>query len=371
MSKNVSSLPFTEIVERAIELGRVREEVRGKVRGIVNDIYVRDIPQKEDWSFLIARTSLTTIVSINSGSVSIQPGSSILTFSSDVATGSAMTGRKIKLSGNDYVYDIVSMSGSTGLVIGPAFGGRETLTSVSYDLFQTTYSLAADFDRFPKNGGLHRFSGGGKQVIPEKGYDYYLSNFSSTPNESVQFCIMFGQDTAGNRRVELSPPPKYEAPIEYDYVTRLNPLRETTAGLIGSIGASGTAVTGDSNTLFTEARTGDYFRINAFGQGANSEWYPILSITNRSTMTLATAFGLSGATSAGYTISSAPQIPTPIQPAILYGTVAQVAADQDDPMAVAYLQKYAQVLSDGKRVYKTRLYQQDIATIAEDYRYRY
>ena len=370
MAKNISHIPFTEVVERSIELGRVREEVRGKVRGIVNDIYVRDIPQKEDWSFLISRTSLTTIVSFNSGSVTIQPGSSILTFSSDVTTTSAMTGRKIHLSGNDYVYDIVSMSGATGLVIGPAFTGDETLTGTTYDIFQTTYSLSSNFDRFPKNGGLHRFSGGGKQAIPEKGYDYYLSNFSSTPNDTTQFCILFGIDTAGNQRIELSPAAKSQFSLEYDYISRLRPLRETTAGLIGSVSASGTSVVGDSNTRFTEATTGDWFRINAFGQGANSEWYQILAIANNSTMTLALAFGLSGATSAGYTISSAMQYPPPIQPAVLYGTIAQIAADQDDPMAVAYNVKYAQVLSDGKRVYKSRMYQQDIATIAEDYQYR-
>lgn len=370
MSKNISELPYTEIVERAIELGRIREEVRGKVRGLVNDLYVRDIPQKEDWSFLFARSSLTTIVSFNSGNATIQPGSSIVTFSSDVTTTSSMTGRKIKFSGNDYVYDVVSMSGNTGLVIGPSFGGQDVLSSVSYDIFQTTYPLSLDFDRFPKNGGLHRFSGGGKQVIPEKGYDYYLSNFSSVPNDTQTFCIIFGADTAGNRQVELQPPPKSQTSIEYDYVKRLNPLRETTAGS-ATVSAQGTTVTGHENSLFTEARTGDYFRINAFGKSANSEWFKIIAIPNNTTLTLALAFGLSGATSAGYTISSVPQFPSAIQPALLYGAIAQIDADQDDPMATIYFQKYAQVLSDGKRVYKSRLYQQDIATIAEDYRYRY
>ena len=111
--------------------------------------------------------------------------------------------------------------------------------------------------------------------------------------------------------------------------------------------------------------------MDAFGRSDNSEWYRISTITNDSTMTIATAFGLSGATSAGYTISAVPQMPTSIHPAILYGTIGQVNADQDDPMAMSYIQKYAQVLSDGKRVYKSRMYQQDISTIAEDYRYRY
>lgn len=370
MSKNISELPFTEIVERAIELGRVREEVRGKVRGIVNDIYVRDIPQKEDWSFLVGRSTITLDAEYNTGSVSATTGGTTATFSSSVTMESGFTGRRLKVSGNDYVYD-VTFQHTTAMTITPPFSGTANATSQSYSLFRTSYPLASDFDRFPKNGGLHQFLSGSKKVIPEKGYDYYTSNFSSTPTDNPDFCIMFGTDTANNRLLEIVPPGKNAISLEYDYIKKLNPLRETTAGLIGSVGASGTSVVGDANTLFTEARTGDYFRINAFGQGANSEWYRIISITNRSTLTLATAFGLTGATSAGYTITSAPQIPSSIQPALLYGTIAQVNADQDDPMAQAYSQKYAQVLSDGKRVYKTRMYQQDISTIAEDYRYRY
>jgi len=370
MSKNIGDLPFTEVVERAVELGRVREEVRGKVRGIVNDVYVRDIPQKEDWSFLISRSTITLDAEYSTGNVSATTGGTTATFDSTVTMESAFTGRRLKISGNDYVYD-VTFQGTTGLTISPPFSGTENATSVSYSLFRTSYPLATDFDRFPKNGGLHQFIGGKKNIIPEKGYDHYTANFSSTPTDNPQFCIMFGTDTAGNRLVEIVPPGKNAVSLEYDYIHRLNPLRETTAGLIGSVSASGTSVTGDSNTLFTEARTGDYFRIDAFGKGANSEWYKIISITNRSTMTLATTFGLSGATSAGYTICSAPQIPTAIQPALLYGTLAQLNVDQDDPMAIVYAQKYAQVLTDGKRVYKTRIYQQDIATIAEDYRYRY
>jgi len=370
MAKNISDIPFTEIVERAIELGRVREEVRGKVRGIVNDIYVRDIPQKEDWSFLISRSTITANAEYSTGNATATTGGTTVTFDSTATMESSFTGRRIKISGNDYVYD-VTFQHTTALTISPPLSGTENVSGVSYSLFRSTYPLASDFDRFPKNGGLHKFSGGSKSVIPEKGYDYYTANFSSTPTDNPEFCIMFGTDTANNRLVEVVPPLKSAISLEYDYIHKLNPLRETTAGFIGSVSASGTAVTGDSNTLFTEARTGDYFRINAFGQGANSEWYRIISITNRSTMTLATAFGLSGATSAGYTICSAPQIPTAIQPALLYGTIAQVGADQNDPMAIVYNTKYAQVLSDGKRVYKSRLYQQDIATIAEDFRYRY
>jgi len=140
--------------------------------------------------------------------------------------------------------------------------------------------------------------------------------------------------------------------------------------MVQNISASGTTVTGDINTLFSQANTGDYFRINAFGVSGDSEWYRIISISGNSGLTLQTAFGLSGATSASYTICSAPQMPAKMHPAILYGSLLQLSADQDDPMTQAYNLKLAEVLSDGKRLYKTRIYNQQIHNMGEEYLYR-
>ena len=60
MSKNTSFIPYTEIVERVMSLGRVNPNAVEKVRGIVQDIYTRDIPTKWDWNFLYASSSITT-----------------------------------------------------------------------------------------------------------------------------------------------------------------------------------------------------------------------------------------------------------------------------------------------------------------------
>lgn len=370
MAKNVDVIPFTEIVERAAEIARIREDVSKKIRGIVNDVYVRDITRKEDWSFLIARSTLTFFSEYVTGTVSANTAGTALTFSSDVAIDSSMVGRQIKINQNDYVYSFAGMNGTTGGTISPPLSGTQNITSQTYSIFQPVYPLAADFDRFPKNGGLHTFFGGKKNVIPEKGYDYYLENYSPTTSDNPQLCRLVGTDTANRRLLEINPPPKSALSAEYDYLKTLRPMRETTAGMIGSISASGTAVTGDNNTHFTEANTGDYLRIDAFGTGADSEWYRIIAISGNSGLTLATAFGLSAATSANYTICSAPDIPTMIHPAILYGTITQLVTDQDDPMAPGYKQEYANVLSDGKRIYKTRFYREDIDSVATDYNYR-
>ena len=370
MSKNIREIPLTEMVERIHELARIREEVSKKVRGVVNDIYVRDIPRKEDWSFLIATSSLTFIQEYTTGNATINTSGSTVTFSSTVTVDSTMIGRKIKFASNDYVYNVSGLSSSTGITISPPLSGTQNISGQSYSMFQPIYALAGDFERFPKNGGLHIFQGGQKKTVMEQSYQHYVDNFIPSANDNTDFCRLVGNDTAGNRLIEVVPPPKNALSAEYDYYRQVYPMRETTSGLIGNISASGTSVIGDSNTRFTEARTGDYFRINNFGTGSDSEWYRIIAISGNSGLTLQTAFGLSGATSAGYTICSSPDIPTMIHPGVMYGALAAILADQDDPMALAYKQEYANVLTDGKRIYKTRTYNKEIATIAEDYQYR-
>jgi len=370
MAKNIDAIPFTELVERSQEIGRERASKDSYVRGIVNDVYTKEIPRKEDWAFLLVNSTITLTMEYATGTVSANTGDTVLSFSSDVTIDSSMIGRIIKIIGNDYVYKINGMSGTTGATIQPPISGDTNITSASYSIMQPFYSLPQDFDRFPKNGGLVDFVGGREKIIPEKPYQEWSSEANYTATENPEFCRIIGTDTAGNQILEVNPPPKISKSVKNDYFMRPKPMRETTAGLIGSVSASGTSVIGDSNTRFTEATTGDYFRIDNFGVGADSEWYRIIAISGNSGLTLQTAFGLSGATSANYTICSAPQMPSRMHPAILYGSVLQLTADQDDPMYTAYNVKLAEVLSDGKKVYKTRNYQQDIHHLGEDYLYR-
>ena len=371
MSKNIRELPFTEIVERAMEISRTREDSEGKIRGYVNDIYVRDLPRKNDWTFLIATTSLIFTEEYKTGTVTATTGDATLTFSSDVVIDSAMVGRKIKINGNDYIYEIASMSGTTGAVVGPTFSGTKNLSSATYTIFQPKYPLVTDFARFPKNGRLHLFQGGRRKNIPEIAYQDQIDIQTAVPNDNQEFCRVLGQDTAGNQILEVIPPPKNDLAVEYDYFKQVRPLRETTAGVLDTIAAGGTTVTGSAGTTrFTEATTGDYFRVDAFGTSNDSEWYKIIAIAHDSSLTLATAFGLSAATSASYTICSSPNIPVEMHPSLLYGTIMNITLDQDDPAAAVAKQEYANHLTDGKRIYTSRMFNQQVTTIAEDFQYR-
>jgi len=70
LSKNISELPFTEIVERVGELARERVDSRAKIRAVVNDFYVREFPRKMDWQFFMAQSTITVFGRYNTGTVS-------------------------------------------------------------------------------------------------------------------------------------------------------------------------------------------------------------------------------------------------------------------------------------------------------------
>jgi hypothetical protein len=369
MSKNISEIPFTEIVERASELARESADVEKKVRGIVNDVYVRELPRKEDWSFLVASSALTLTQRYNTGTVSANTGSTSAVFSTDAAFTADFTGRKLRVDGNDYIYDVTYVAANS-LTISPPFSGTQNVTSVGYDVFAPYYPLAADFDRFLKDQGVTKFIGGRKDQISEKAPQEFDRDYSPTPTDLPTMCRLYGTDTNGRTLVEFNPPPKSTISLPYDYIKRLVGMRETTAGFV-TINSLATAVVGSAGTTyFTEARTGDYIRIDPFGTGADSEWYRIQTITHNSSLTLSTAFGVSGAGTAAYTICSMPDIPTRMHPALLYGTLLQLATDKDDPANEGYKLQLAEVLSDGKRIYKTRTYSQEIRMITEEYNYR-
>ena len=369
MSKNIEQIPFTELVERVGEIARERADVQPKIRGYVNDVYLREISRKWDWNFLLVSSTITTRPSYNTGTLTANTGATTVVFSTDVSLDATYTGSQLAITGNDVVYNVTYQS-ATSVTIQPPISGNTNYSNSGYNLFFPFYSLPQDFDRYPKNGGFANWLGGNQKVIQETPFQEWGINYSSNPSDTPERIRIIGTDTAGNQILEINPPPKTTKSYLNNYFQSLSPMAETTAGLVGNINASGTQVVGDSNTRFTEATTGDYFRVTALGKGNDSLWYRIISIQNNSTMTLQTAFAATGVTSANYVICSAPQMPIKLHVAILYGAVLQCTSDQDDPMNTGYNMKLAEVLSDGKRLYVSRIYNQDIHHLGEDWMYR-
>jgi len=367
MSKNISQIPYREITERVRELARTPENTDEKVRGVIQDVFTREIPSKYDWTFLLASSGITTIDEYKTGNVSINTGSRSANFSSDVTLTAGMVGRKIKVSGNDTLYEITSFGGVTSATLLPSYEGETNASNQSYTIFQPIYALASDFDRFPKDGGIYKWSGGRKEILREEPYQEYNTNFSATPSTPEKVRLA-GTDTAGNQLFEFRPAPKDAKNYGYDYIRSLSPLSETSAGTV-TIGADATLVTGHGS-VFTEARTGDWLRVDALGIGQDSSWYRVSLITNGTTLTLNTAFANTLVESANYVISRAPEYPIKVQQAVLWGSLRALAMDQNDQTGAFYHIRFAEVMSDAKRLYATRTYSQKIETVAEDFKYR-
>jgi len=368
MSRNIIPIPFTEIVERAQELSRSSKNTKKKTRGITNDIYLRDMSSKSDWNFMLAESSLTTLERYNTGTASIDTGGTTVTFSSDFVADSGMVGQKIKIGGNDVVYNITGISGGSVTLL-ESFEGSRNAASDAFNIYQDQYPVAGNFDRFPKDGGFFKWVGGKKEIKPEWSVQENMEDSTASPGE-VGNIRLVGRNSGGDQLIELDPPPLNRRQYGYRYFRFPTPLFETTAGTLENVGASATTVTGDTNCRFNDATTGDFFRVDNFGTGDDSSWYRIISITHDSSLTLQTAFANTAVTTANFTISRAPDIPERMHPAVLYGTVMGLAVDQNDPNALFYRGKYAEIMSDSKRIYVSRVYSQEVEGIYEDWNYR-
>jgi hypothetical protein len=68
---------------------------------------------------------------------------------------------------------VTAYASGASITINPALWGTQNLAGASYSLYRDVYPLAKDFDRFPKPGGVYRWAGGRKQILPEVQYANY------------------------------------------------------------------------------------------------------------------------------------------------------------------------------------------------------
>lgn len=365
MSKTTRDIPFTEIVEVVQDLSKSSSNNKRRIRGIVNRKYCKAIPREDDWPFLKSSSGLSLLAEYKSGTVTIQPGSAQCTFSSSVSFDSSFTNRKIKFTNNSNEYPF-TFTDTTGGTITPGLSGIRSIAGGTYSIYQAVYPLAPDFDRFPVNGGLLYWSGGQPTPLPEREDDDYYNNYVASPTSVPDFCRLQGYDTAGNRQVEITPPPAAPIYASYEYIKALSPMTETTAG---TVAVTGTAVTG-VGTKFTVAATGDYFRVETMGIGSDSEWYKIASITHDSALVLTTSVISNNAAGQEYTISSFPQYPPSLQEALVPGAMRDIIIDQNDPNFIFYNREYVTILTDNKALIQSRKAKDDIELISEDFNYR-
>lgn len=365
---SIRGIPFTEVVERVDNLGRTGADIRQRLRGIINEVYTLDIPNSYDYYWLKAHSAISCVAEYNTGVVSVNTQSTTCTFGSGPTITSSFTGRKIKFNDNPDVYDITYNS-ATSVTIDPPLSGESNISSGSYTIYKSIYSLPSNFDRFPVNGGLLFYSGGQPTPLPQLVDDDYYAQVNASPSSTPDSCRFREYDTAGCLTVEIIPPPASPYILRDEYIKALLPMVETTAGTIVATAGSN-AITG-TGTLFTEMNTGDYIRADLFGKSADSTWYRIQTISSNSDLTVSPVFKSSSGYSGVYTICSMPQMPYRMHPALIWGSLAKVLPDQKDPMLFSAKTEYAKILTDNKILERSRYAKDNIELMAEDPNYRF
>lgn len=357
MGNLANTVPFTELWERLLTMGRIDSpNNEDYAKGMINDVYVRTLPRLVDWNPIIVESFISMTAPYRTGTATVSAGSTSVTGVGTVWT-SAMTaadGYKIKFAGNDNIYNFTFGTATTG-TISPQLSGALNLTVVSYYIFRDEYQLASDFDRLLKNGSVYYYSGGRvNDIIEEVPRDEFRDDFTPETTDPLRRVMLIGtHDTTGNRLIRVNPPPKTAMVYPYEYVKKITPMTDYSTGNAAVTNAS-TTITG-TGTVWLSSMVGQYFRVDSNGIGNSSKWYKIAAYVSATQLTLATAFEEATETLLDYHISSGPTaFPSEFHEFILYEALGLVAGEQNDPtIENAQLQK-ASIMADLKKNYKSR-----------------
>ena len=358
MGNLATTIPFTELWERLLTMGRVdspNNEDYGK--GLVNDVYTRTLPRTTDWNPLVKESYLSMTPYYNTGTATVTAGSTSVTGVGTTWT-TAMTSTdsyKIKFSGNDNVYDF-DYVGATSGTISPALSKATDLTTVAYSIFRDEYSLASDFNRLLMNGSIYKYSGGRvTNIIPELPRDRFKDAFSPEATDPIQRAMLTRTHSGtGYQLVRVNPPPKTACVYPYEYIQYVTPMTDYNAGSVAVTNGSA-IVTGTDSFFLANTAVGDYFRVDSNGIGDSSKWYKILTVDSNLQLTLNTNFGEDTESSLEYHVSKAPTaFPFPFHEFILYEAVLKLTTEQGDPLVQSLSVERDRIMYDLKKNYKSR-----------------
>ena len=357
MGNLTSTVPFTELWERLLTMGRIDSPNNEDYsKGIINDVYTKTLPRIADWTPLEAESLLSMVARYNTGTATVTAGSTSVTGVSTVWTTAmtAVDGYKIKFAGNDNIYTFTYVS-ATSATIAPGLSGATDLTTTNYTVYRDEYQLASDFDRLLKNGSVYHYAGGRvSDTIEESPRDEFRNDFTPEATDPLRRVMLVGtHSTTGNRVIQVNPPPKTAKVYPYDYIKKLTPMVDYSTGSAAATNAS-TTVTG-TGTSWTASMVGQYFRVDSNGIGNSSKWYKIGAFVSLTEVTLEDAFEENTETLLDYHISSSPvSFPSEFHEFILYEGLGLVMGEQTDPaIENAQIQK-ASILANLKNNYKSR-----------------
>jgi len=352
-----NTIPFTELYERLLTMGRIDSPNNiDYAKGIVNDVYSRTLPRIMDWTPIITESNITTTARYNTGLATITVGSTSLTGTGTTWTSSmtAVDGYKITFAGNDNIYTFTYASATTA-TISPALTGQNDLTTVEYTVYRDEYQLASDFDRLLKNGSVYYYSGARvSQIISEVPRDQFREEFVPGATDPLRRVMLIGTHvTTGNRLIKVNPPPKEGKVYPYEYVKKITKMSDYNTGTAEVTNAS-TTITG-TGTTWTSSMVGQYFRVDLNGTGDSSIWYKIAAFVSTTELTLDRDFEQASEALLDYHVSAAPvAFPSEFHEFLLYEGLTLVMGEQTDPTIENAQAQKTFILSDLKKNYKSR-----------------
>ena len=353
-----STIPFTELWERLLTMGRVDvPNNEDYAKGLVNDVYTKTLPRATDWNPLVKEANLTMTAYYNTGTATVAAAATSVTGVGTTWTTAMVSadGYKIKFAGNDNVYDF-DYVGATSGTISPALSQATDLTTAAYVIFRDVYQLASDFNRLLSNGSVYVYSGGRiRDIIEEVPRDEFREVFTPEATDPIRRVMLTRTHaTTGYRLIQVNPPPKTAYVYPYEYIQLITPMTDYSAQTVTVTNAS-TTVTGASTSFSANAAAGDYFRVDSNGIGDSSKWYKISSVDTDLQLTLSSNFGEATEAGVTYHVSKTPTaFPFPFHEFVLYEAVLKLVTEQGDTVLQAISVERDRILNDLKKNYRLR-----------------
>lgn len=189
------------------------------IQAWVNQAY-RHVSGLFNWPWLITHDTVQTVADITTGTVSINAGSTALTFSSAPAA-SVANDYMIQFADSDDWYDIAShTAASTSATLADAYTGASNLSGGTYTLRKVYYSLPSDCSRIIS---LRQFRSDVK-LSPVDMRTFHRELPDPTHTGEPECYYLDGLDSSNNWRLVFYPTPNATMNVSVHYLKRITEL---------------------------------------------------------------------------------------------------------------------------------------------------
>lgn len=191
-----------------------------KLTAWINSAY-QVISSKYNWPWLVKNGTIVTVADITSGTVSINAGSTSLTFSS--APAASVAGNymiRFDTQSNDWYNISAHTGGETNATLASAFIGTTNYSAGAYTLRKVYYSMPSDCDRvFDIRQAITKI-----KLVPVdiRTFDYYLPDPAVTA-DPVYYAPV-GYDSSNNWQLTLYPVPSEVINLQIRYLQKITAL---------------------------------------------------------------------------------------------------------------------------------------------------